>query len=274
MLSYKINNNIKFKIIEDNKFYSILTINERDYIIKKYKEWKNCLLFNGDCVKLNKIENNTLFFSKIEFFDFFITGIIPLYWNDFRKIAEEKNDKKLITILNKIEPFQPKNHTFSDIHNALNNNNLGNILAVSVLIKDNYNNYVITKRNNKVITSNNFYNVACTGSVDFSDLSYNNPILETIKREIKEELGLEILDKNIELKEIVYSENKLQPVILATAICQNNLFEIKENIIKHPEFLEENSNLFILHKKDIQEFIKNKNMSEISKYIFLLEIKD
>lgn len=91
---------------------------------------------------------------------------------------------------------------------------LANSIAVSVLVYDS--NYVLlTKRSSKVALSPHIIGVSATGGVTMVDLQTSDCLRSAVVTEVKEELGLELEFKQVQVIGLYISQDKLQPV----AIC-------------------------------------------------------
>ena len=91
-----------------------------------------------------------------------------------------------------------------------------NILAVSVLLLDDEDNFIMVKRTGNVKIGTGLYSVSATGSVDVCDLKAKNPIIAAAIREVKEELGYKLKPADLEFDGLVMGTDKHQPVALVT----------------------------------------------------------
>ena len=104
-----------------------------------------------------------------------------------------------------------------DLHNFTNYitcSYLANSIAVSVLIYDS--DYVLlTKRSSKVALSPHTIGVSATGGATAEYLQTSDCLRSAVVTEVKEELGLELEFKQVQVVGLYISQDKLQPV----AIC-------------------------------------------------------
>lgn len=104
-----------------------------------------------------------------------------------------------------------------DSHNFINYITcpyLANSIAVSVLVYDS-NSVLLTKRSSKVALSPQTIGVSATGGVTADDLQTSDCLRSAVVTEVKEELGLELEFKQVQVAGLYISQDKLQPV----AIC-------------------------------------------------------
>ena len=85
---------------------------------------------------------------------------------------------------------------------------------MSVLIYDS-NSVLLTKRSFKVALSPHTVGVSATGGVTAEDLQTSDCLRSAVVTEVKEELGLELEFKQVQVAGLYISRDKLQPV----AIC-------------------------------------------------------
>ena len=207
--------NIKINIVKSN-FLPIFTKYETRYLINKY--FNNS--FNSQSVRLENIEidkNSELVIlnlSETDFFSLLTSNII------YRKDIKDDDEN----IKEKLQQF--KNQDVNDL-TVLNNNNFSNNLAVSVMIEDINSQKLLVKRTSKVAIGTSLISVSATGGVDFDTISNPNPISTTVKKEIKEELGLNIEEKQVVLEGIFIGQYKLQPVVICSVKLNNSFKDLK-----------------------------------------------
>ena len=111
-----------------------------------------------------------------------------------------------------------------DLHNFTNYitcSYLANSIAVSVLIYDS--DYVLlTKRSSKVALSPHTIGVSATGGVTAEDLQTSDCLRSAVVTEVKEELGLELGFKQVQVVGLYISQDKIQPV----AICFSKVSDL------------------------------------------------
>lgn len=242
--------NIRFNLVDTN-FISIFTENETKYLVDKYYENS----FNSSSLRLENVEFDdtsnfvTINLSKTDFYSLLTSNI--LY-------------SKEITVDNKIIDSKVKclkNQDVSDF-NVLSKENFSNNLAISVMIEDKFSKKMIVKRSSKVVIGNSLLSVAVTGAVDYLDILYENPIFESVKRELKEELGILVSVKNINLDGIYIGPVKLQPV----ALCSVKLdvaFEELNLCGKDTGF--EVDEIYLITEQELEDYLEYP-MTEASKF--------
>ncbi len=98
---------------------------------------------------------------------------------------------------------------------------LANSIAVSVLVYDS-NSVLLTKRSSKVALNPQTIGVSATGGVTYEDLQTSDCLRSAVVTEVKEELGLELEFKQVQVAGLYISQDKLQPV----AICFVKVFDL------------------------------------------------
>lgn len=91
---------------------------------------------------------------------------------------------------------------------------LANSIAVSVLVYDS-NSVLLTKRSSKVALNPHTIGVSVTGGITAEALQTSDCLRSAVVIEVKEELGLELEFKQVQVAGLYISQDKLQPV----AIC-------------------------------------------------------
>lgn len=232
-------------------FIPFFSPSEVDFIVTNY--FKGA--FNSKTLRLEKIEHAgknsaVLSFSEVDFFSLLTSNIL---YN--KKEIKEENEE----IANKILNFQ--NMKVQDT-NVIENLFFANNLAVSVLIEDVNKKKLIVKRGRELAVGADLVSVSVTGGVDFEDIYNSNPIFSAVKREVEEELGLNINDENITLEGIFIGENKLQPI----ALCSVKLTELAEDLNIHGADTKFEIEKFMwLEENEIDSLI-NAPMTEASRF--------
>lgn len=248
--------NIRFNLIDTN-FISIFTESETKYLVDKY--YANS--FNSASLRLENIDFDdtsnfvTINLSKTDFYSLLTSNI--LY-------------SKEITVDNKIINSKVKYLKNQDVNdfNVLSKENFSNNLAISVMIEDKFSKKILVKRSSKVVIGNSLVSVAVTGAVDYLDILDKNPIFKSVKRELKEELGIVVSGKNINLDGIYIGPIKLQPI----ALCSVKLdvaFEELNLCGEDTEF--EVDEIHIVTDQELEEYLKYP-MTEASKFQIQMHI--
>lgn len=242
--------NIRFNLIDTN-FISIFTENETKYLVDKYYENS----FNSSSLRLENVEFDdasnfvTINLSKTDFYSLLTSNI--LYSKEIRV------DNKIID--SKVKYL--KNQDVNDF-NVLSKENFSNSLAVSVMVEDKFSKKILVKRSSKVVIGNSLLSVAVTGAVDYLDILYKNPIFESVKRELKEELGIVVSAKNINLDGIYIGPIKLQPIALCSVKLDVSFEELKL-CGEDTEF--EVDEIYFVTDQELEEYLKCP-MTEASKF--------
>ena len=244
------NKKLKFNIIKST-FVPFFNPSQAKYLIDKY--FSNS--FNSEGVRLEnfKIHKDsnliTLNLSKTDFYSLLTSNIL------YRKDIYEEDDE-IFRILKKL-----KNQKVSDL-TVLNKPNFSNNLAVSVMLEDINFQKIIVKRTPKVAIGDSLVSVSVTGGVDYEDVLDENPIFKTVKRELKEEMGIYVLDKNITVEGIFIGPKKLQPI----AICSVKINEDLKNLNFYGTDTQfEVEEIHIVNDNELKDFLKYP-MTEASKF--------
>lgn len=232
-------------------FRPLFNPSEINYIVSKY--FKGA--FNSKTLRLEKIEHVdknsvVLSFSEVDFYSLLTSNIL------YNKKEIKEEDKK---IANKILDFQ--NMKVNDT-NVIDNFCFANNLAVSVLIEDVNKKKLIVKRGRSLAVGSDLVSVSVTGGVDFEDIYNSNPIFSAVKREVEEELGININDENIALEGIFIGENKLQPI----AICSVKLAEVAEVLNIHGTDTKFEIENFMWLKENEIDSLSKAPMTEASRF--------
>ena len=244
------NKKIKFNIIKST-FVPFFNPSQTKYLIDKY--FSNS--FNSEGVRLEnfKIHKDsnliTLNLSKSDFYSLLTSNIL------YRKEIHEEEDE-IFQILKKL-----KNQDVSDL-TVLNKASFSNNLAVSVMLEDINLQKIIVKRTSKVAIGRSLVSVSVTGGVDYEDILDENPIFKTVKREVKEELGINISDKNITFEGIFIGPTKLQPIAICSVKINDN-FQNLNFYGKDRKF--EVEKITIVNDNDLKKYLKYP-MTEASRF--------
>lgn len=247
-----------FKKSAESLFIQSYKENEYRKIVELCKRTFNRDFSNEVCVRLdgyNKEEQKIgLKISKIHFYDFLVSNFLIL---NFDKLLSNASSEERI-IINTYRNAIISCGDLTSFDSIIANRFLSNIIAISLIIEDDYN-LLITKRNGKVGISNDFISTTVTGTVDESDFYSNDPLKNCCVRECKEELDYILDPEQIKLNKIVCGYQKTQPIALLN-VKVDSVFDIEDSIRLYKGFHEENSNYFIIAKKEIPGILLRKDI--------------
>lgn len=189
-------------------------------------------LFNGDCLRLEGID---ISFKEV---------ILKVSKTDYYSL--------LATNLS--------NKGFLTDYDVIGNSTLSNNLAVSVLIRDAKDELLLVERSSKVAVGSSMLSVSVTGGLDYIENVDENIILTTVKKEIQEELGLDVISDNVKVCGLFIGLKKLQPIIL----CDVKLDYSFDSLVLKPN--EEIKNIHITSKDCLVNYFNDYNMSEATMF--------
>lgn len=212
------------KRLPQSNFILPISEHEQEILVKFYTLRNDVKLFNGISVRLDDLQfvdeqkkEVTASISKVGFFDFISTNLTVYPSNE----PVHSLQKQFVSILRSINSFGIIQQVSSEVHkngrptnvkDVLQNRNLANIIAVSVLIIDSHGKVGIVKRTKKVAISSGNYGSTCAGTVSEADFVEDNPFTACAIREVKEELNLTI--QQLQFDGIVIPKQKMQPIFL------------------------------------------------------------
>lgn len=263
---------MKIEMVQD-KFENIYKKEEQKQLLAHSSGKK---LFNGDMVRLLKVDKNTCYVQKIKYFDFLTTNLVyrpasskllapkDVLWHmifdeEFR--ARNKLENKLKA---KVAWYGPLK-TFDDV---LRVQEFANAIAISVILRDKDDNVLIVRRGRKNAISSGTFAASATGSLtkeDFTkkDLTKENPFVLAGCREVKEELDLEV---KLLIKEIIIVKQKYQPVVLLEGKVDKSFKELKEKIKRAEDYNDENTGLYSVPSKKIKGVVRKYRFTDTSTY--------
>ncbi len=252
------------------EYVSVFNEKEKSRLMEIYSRDTN--IFNGVVIRLDKMELQgemcTFYISKINYFDLLTSNILnynPEKW--FKKVLNKDEEDFCNNMLVKIEDVA-KNH--SNIENVISNINLSNVIAISVLIKDKNGNFGITKRSKALNISTSFFSTSVTGDVDEKDFETDDHLINCVRREVFEELGIKI-DK-IKIRGIAISKTKLQPVILFDAEIDEEWEALIKNMTKAKDYNFEVEKFLITSSDKVSNILDSEQFTDATKFHIYLNI--
>ena len=243
---------VSFRVSNVSPYIDIFTEDERNNIINKYKTPN---LFNGTCVRLDNVQGGVGYLSQVSFYDFLCCNIVGFHNKD--KLSWDKLSSQ-ITKYGDLNSFEK----------VLRIRELPNIIGVSTLLHDINNEYLLVERNTSVSIGSGLFACSSSGSLDASDLQYNNPIIACGYRELKEELNLSV---QLFIEGIIMPIQKMQPIALLTGIVQRPWKELIPLILNGEDFSKENSRLLIVPKDKLLDIISLYKFTDAASFHIYLE---
>lgn len=217
-------------------YVDVFSPQERQAIINKYKTPN---LFNGVCIRLDKIVGTCAYLSPVMFYDFLCCNLVGFHRRD------ELAWNTLSMYLNKYGELD----TFEKVLDVVE---LPNIIGTSTLLHDVNDDFLLVERNTSVSVGSGLFACTSSGSLDASDITAPNPIIACGQRELKEELNI-IVD--LQLEGICMPIQKMQPIALLTGKVNLPWRTILQTMIKAEDFRKENSRLLVVPRKDLLTLI-------------------
>lgn len=258
---------MKIQIIQD-KFENIYKEEEQKQLLVHSSGKK---LFNGDMVRLFKVEENTCFVQEIKYFDFLTTNLVyrpasskllapkdalwhMMFDEEFRTRTKLENRLKA-----KVTWYGPLK-TFDDV---LGVQEFANAIAISVILRDKEDNVLMVRRGGKNAISSGTFAVSATGSLTKEDLIKKNPFVSAGCREVEEELNLRV---ELLIKEIIIVKQKYQPVVLLEGKVGKEFKELKEEIKRAKDYNDENTSLYSVPSNKIKGVVRKYRFTDTSAY--------
>lgn len=259
-----------FKVSQNwtSLFQRPFSISERAQIINIYLEKNNVDAFNGKAVRLDKIKNlgETTFLniSMIDFYDFLSTTMVYKQKASLITFCEDHNrlkEKELIeNYCRSIEGIE-SNSSFEKI---ITQNDVSNIIAVSILVEDSNGDVGIVHRSEKVAVSSGVFGVTVTGVLDELDFLEEDPFTACAKRELKEELNINV--DSLDFDELVMSKQKLQPIVLFNLKLDQTWKDLLPSIKMAEDFKKEAQGFFAVPVSKLSDLLASETFSEAAAY--------
>lgn len=141
---------------------------------------------------------------------------------------------------------------------------MANTLAVSVLIRDSKDDFLLVRRGDSLAVGAGLWGVSASGGVEAEDLRSGNPIASTVMREVKEELGLSIDLGAVRVDGLFIGDKKLQPVMLCTVALDEPLGPLLplQGIDSDLEIASQ----VLVAQSELKKYVERKRMSEAARF--------
>lgn len=244
---------------------------DREPLMDAYRAYKNGRLFNAETVCINAISRNEqkdpeIHICKGDFYSFVLSNLIALDTGGFTAFL--MRSPQWSYLLDTVQKMQETAHgrTFRSLKEMVNSRYFTNTLAVSMLLTDDDGYALLTQRTSSTILSQDFFGVTATGSVDGGDYASDNPILTCAKRELKEELNIDLPEEMFELKAIVCGKQKLQPIALVNANVTGSLNVLLRDSASARDYHKEISHTIPMSRIAAEQFAEDAKMTEAARY--------
>ena len=241
-----------FQVSPNDMYIDIYTQQERDAIIQKYKTPN---LFNGSCVRLDRIVGDVAYLSPVWFYDFLCCNIVGFHNKD--PLAWSKLDLHL-----------KKYGKLNSFEKVLEVNELPNIIGVSTLLHDINNEYLLVERNTSVSVGSGLFACTSSGSLDVDDMQYDNPIVGCGLRELEEELNMRC---QLYLTGLVIPVQKMQPIALLTGTIGVPFRQILPQMKQGIDFNKENTRVLLVPKEKLLPMISTYSFTDAAAYQIFTE---
>lgn len=141
---------------------------------------------------------------------------------------------------------------------------MANALAVSVLIRDSKDDFLLVRRGSSLAVGAGLWGVSASGGVEAEDLRSGNPIANTVIREVEEELGLSIDPEAVRVDGLFIGDKKLQPIMLCTVTLDEPLGPLLP--LQGVDSDLEIASQVLVAKGDLKKYAERKRMSEAARF--------
>lgn len=141
---------------------------------------------------------------------------------------------------------------------------LANALAVSVLIRDSKDDFLLVRRGSSLAVGAGLWGVSVSGGLESDDLAAENPVVNAVMREVEEELGLKVALDDVRVDGLFIGDKKLQPIMLCTVTLDEPLGLLLplQGIDSELEI----ANQVLVAKGDLKKYAERKRMSEAARF--------
>lgn len=148
---------------------------------------------------------------------------------------------------------------------------MANTLAVSVLIRDSKDDFLLVRRGDSLAVGAGLWGVSASGGVEAEDLRSGNPIACAVMREVKEELGLNIDPGAVRVDGLFIGDKKLQPVMLCTVALDEPLGPLLP--LQGVDSDLEIASQVLVAQSELKKYVERKRMSEAARFQISTHIK-
>lgn len=141
---------------------------------------------------------------------------------------------------------------------------MANALAVSVLIRDSNGDFLLVRRGDSLPVGAGLWGVSVSGGLEADDLASENPVVNAVMREVKEELGLSINPGAVRVDGLFIGDKKLQPVILCTVALDEPLEPLLP--LQGVDSDLEIASQVLVAQSELKKYIERKRMSEAARF--------
>lgn len=141
---------------------------------------------------------------------------------------------------------------------------LANALAVSVLVRDSKEDFLLVRRGDSLAVGAGLWGVSVSGGLEADDLASENPVVNAVMREVKEELGLSIDPGAVLVDGLFIGDKKLQPIMLCTVTLDEPLGPLLP--LQGVDSDLEIASQVLVSKDDLKKYAERKRMSEAARF--------
>lgn len=242
----------------------------RDLIISKFSDYKRVEYSNAQVLRVESVEDNNdgkiaVGFSAVEFFDLLALNIIPMV--DFKWYLKSKgvyDDVK--DGLLKLARRNVSAKQVSSFESLVSMGLSSNVLAISVLIKDEDGNYLLTKRSSSLGIGAGVVGVSVTGTVDRKDIGFGNTVMHCAERVLDSTFDICEYILDIHLSSFVAGHNKLQPAAIINCTINKSLSELEYTVNKSGGCSNRIDDIYVVNAELLRDVIESEKLSEIAEY--------
>lgn len=267
--NYDVTKPVKYRIVDSTLSLPIDKV-ERDCIISWFSDYKGAGYSNSTVVRLESIEDCedgkiVMGLSTVEFFDLLALNIIPM--EDFKWYLESKgayNDVK--DSLLRLAQTNASAKQVSSFESLISMGLSSNVLAISVLVKDEQDNYLLTKRSSNLGIGAGIVGVSVTGTVDIRDIESEDAVMHCAKRVLNSTFGIGEYISDLQLSSFAAGHDKLQPAAVINCNISKPLSELKCTIREYMGRSDKINDIYIVNAELLRDIITSEKLSEIAEY--------